>query len=192
MSKREVRREALDARRSLAAEQVELLSARVQETVIALPEFSVARVIAGYVAKSDEVQTKGILKSALALGKRVLVPRSDPASLRLSFYQVESLDGLVPRSFGVLEPPADAKPVPLNESQLVLVPVVAWDDRGQRLGYGKGFFDRELRHRGAAASAGLAFESQRRDPLPATSSDVSLDMLVTEKRVLRFGRGVND
>jgi 5-formyltetrahydrofolate cyclo-ligase len=65
--------------------------------------------------------------------------------------------------------------------------VVAWDDTGQRLGYGKGYFDRELRSIGRAASAGLAFESQRRDRLPATPSDVPLDIIVTERRVLRFG-----
>jgi 5-formyltetrahydrofolate cyclo-ligase len=187
MSKREVRQDALRARRSLTAEQVELLSARIQEALVTLPEFLNAGVIASYVAKRDEVQTSGILQSALSSGKRVLVPRSDPASLSLRFYEIESLDQLTLGSFGVLEPPAALEAVPLSESQLVVVPVVAWDDRGQRVGYGKGFFDRGLKFRGKAACAGLAFESQHRDPLPATASDVPLDIIVTERRVLRFG-----
>jgi 5-formyltetrahydrofolate cyclo-ligase len=147
-----------------------------------------ADVIASYVSKKDEVQTSGILLSAFSSGKRVLVPRSDPASMSLFFHEIESLDQLAPGSFGVLEPPVESKVVPLSESQLVIVPVVAWDGRGRRVGYGKGYFDRGLKSRGMAVCAGLAFESQRWDFLPTTPSDVPLDIMVTERRVLRFGR----
>jgi 5-formyltetrahydrofolate cyclo-ligase len=187
MNKADVRREALKARRSLSAEQVESLSSRIQDTLMVLPEFLKAGVVASYVAKRDEVQTGRIMRSVLSSGKKLLVPRTDPSSLNLSFCEIRSLDQLVPGYLGILEPPLSSKAVPLSESQLVVVPVVAWDDMGQRVGYGKGYFDRELGSRGGAASAGLAFESQRRDQLPATSSDVPLDIIVTEKRVLRFG-----
>lgn len=187
MSKADVRRDALKARRSLSAEQVESLSARIQDALMALPEFLEAEVVASYVAKRDEVQTEKIMRSALSSGKRFLVPRTDPSSLSLRFCEIRSLDQLSPGYLGIPEPPLTSKAVSLSESQLVVVPVVAWDDAGQRLGYGKGYFDRELRSRGRAASAGLGFESQRRDQLPATSSDVPLDIIVTERRVLRFG-----
>jgi len=187
MSKADVRRDALKARRSLSAEQVESLSARIQDALMALPEFLEARVVASYAAMRDEVQTGKIMRSALSSGKRLLVPRTDPRSLSLRFCEIRSLDQLAPGYLGILEPPHTSKAVPLSESQLVVVPVVAWDEAGQRLGYGKGYFDRELRYRGRAASAGLAFESQRRDQLPATPSDVPLDIIVTERRILRFG-----
>jgi 5-formyltetrahydrofolate cyclo-ligase len=159
---------------------------------MALPEFLEAGVVASYAAKRDEVQTKRIMRSALSSGKRLLVPRTDPRSLSLSFREIRSLGQLAPGYLGILEPPPTLKAVPLSESQLVVVPVVAWDDAGQRVGYGKGYFDRELRSRGRAAAAGLAFESQRRDGLPATSSDVPLDIIVTEKRALRFGGASSD
>ena len=187
MNKGEVRRNVLRDRRSLTAEQVKLLSARIQDAVLALPEFLSARIIASYVAKSDEVQTSAVIQEAVLAGKRVLVPRTDAVSMRLRFCEIKSLDELQLGTFGVLEPPSTARSVPLHESQLVIVPVVAWDGRGQRLGYGKGFFDRELEHRGKAVCAGLAFEFQRHDALPVTSSDVPLDIIVTEQRVLRFG-----
>lgn len=187
MSKADVRRDALKARRSLSAEQVESLSARIQNSLMALPEFLEAGAVASYAAKGDEVQTQKIMRSALSSGKRLLVPRTDPSSLSLRFCEVRSLDQLAPGYFGILEPPLASRAVPLSESQLVIVPVVAWDDAGQRVGYGKGYFDRELRSRGRAAAAGLAFESQRRDRLPAAPSDVPLDIIVTERRVLRFG-----
>jgi 5-formyltetrahydrofolate cyclo-ligase len=192
MNKGEVRRDVLRNRRSLTAEQVRLLSAQIQDALMALPEYLSARIIASYVAKSDEVQTSAVIQSALSAGKRVLVPRTDPVSARLHFCEIKSLDELQPGTFGVLEPPSTRRPIPLDESQLVIVPVVAWDGKGQRLGYGKGFFDRELRHRGRAVCVGLAFEFQRHDTLPVTSSDVPLDIIVTEKRVLRFGGALHN
>jgi 5-formyltetrahydrofolate cyclo-ligase len=186
MSKADVRRRALNARRSLSTEQVESLSARIQDTLLALPEYLEAKVVASYAAKRDEVQTRKIMQSVLSSGKRLLVPKTDPSSISLRFCEIRSLDQLVPGYLGISEP-LTSKVVPLSESQLVVVPVVAWDDAGQRLGYGKGYFDRELRSRGKAACAGLAFESQRSDSIPATSSDAPLDIIVTERRVLRFG-----
>jgi 5-formyltetrahydrofolate cyclo-ligase len=98
------------------------------------------------------------------------------------------MDELTPGCFGVLEPKAGAPEVPLGAAQLVLVPVVAWDVNGGRMGYGRGYFDRELRSRGRALAAGLAFESQRRDNLPMTRWDTPLDLVVTERRVVRCRR----
>jgi 5-formyltetrahydrofolate cyclo-ligase len=186
-SKADVRSDALKARRSISAGHVESLSSRIQDTLMVLPEFLDATVVVSYAAKRDEVQTRKMMQSVLSSGKRLLVPRTDPRSMRLCFCEIRSLDQLSPGYLGIPEPSLTSKAVPLSECQLVVVPVVAWDETGQRVGYGKGYFDRELRSRGRAASAGLAFESQRRDRLPATSSDVPLDIIVTEKRVLRFG-----
>ena len=190
--KTKVRQEALKDRRSLGLQTVQRLSAKAQEKVLSLSEFSRANTVAGYVAKPDEVQTAGVLNAALSQGKRVIAPRSDPSSDEMQFYQVESLEDLVPGGFGVLEPPPTAKAVPLSDSQLVLVPVVAWDEVGQRIGYGRGYFDRALKSRGDALAAGLAFELQRHDHIPATSDDARLDLLITEQRVLRFGRNPVD
>ena len=76
----------------------------------------------------------------------------------------------------------------LSETDLVLVPLVAWDDRGHRIGYGRGYFDRALAMRGPSLAIGLALESQHVPTIPEVPSDVSMDMVVTEKRVLRFAR----
>ncbi len=190
-SKNEVRRDALKARRSLTEGQVGALSALIQRALMTLPEFVEAGTVASYVAKSEEVQTREILLSTMSSGKRLLVPRSDPSTGHLHFCRISSLEQLVLGNFGILEPPPELEEIPLHEAQLVVVPVVAWDNRGQRVGYGRGFFDRELRVRGRAVCAGLAFESQRRDRLPVTRSDVPLDIIVTERRVIRFGRAAN-
>jgi 5-formyltetrahydrofolate cyclo-ligase len=187
MSKREVREEVLRVRKALTQDEVRLLSMRVHENLLSLPEFGAARVVASYVAKRDEVQTVDILRGALTSGKTVIVPRSDLSSVRLRFHEIHALDELHPGAFGIPEPPTSSPTVPLAKSDVILVPVVAWDLRGHRVGYGKGYFDRELKSRGDAVCVGLAFEFQCRDPLPDTPADVPMDMIVTDQRVLRFG-----
>ena len=189
MSKSEARKEALRLRRQLSPREVQALSASVRENLLQLPEYSASRVIACYVAKEHEVQTAGILNAALASGKRIIVPRSDPISVTLTFHEIHGLDELRPGHFGVLEPAPDSKTISLSEADLVLVPVVAWDSRGNRMGYGMGYFDRALKGRGRATCAGLAFEIQLHDTLPSSSTDIPLDMIITEKRVVRFQRG---
>jgi 5-formyltetrahydrofolate cyclo-ligase len=163
----------------------------VQQKVVSLPEFSSARTIAGYVAKQDEVQTDQILRMALSMGKRVLVPKTNSSTVSLSFHRIGDLGDLRPGTFGILEPAADAPQVPISQSDLVLIPVVAWDGEGHRVGYGKGYFDRELKSKGKAPGIGLAFESQRQEVIPPELTDVPLDMIVTEERVIRFRRLAN-
>lgn len=191
MSKGQAREEALRARRSLTPEDIRVLSHMVAKNLLVLPEYEKARVIASYVAKGDEVQTAEVLRHALTSGKRVIVPRSIPSTFKLSFHEIHGLDELSPGTFGILEPAADSKSVLLAESDFILVPVVAWDSHGNRVGYGKGYFDRELKTKGKALCAGLAFEVQLHDPLPTTPTDVPLDMVVTEKRVIRFRGGIH-
>lgn len=187
MSKNELRQRALKSRRLLSREEVSSLSELVKSRLLELPEFSRAKTIATYIAKSDEVQTSGIVEDALAGGRRIVVPRSDPASTSLVFSEIRSLAELSPGQYGILEPPSAGSPFPLDRCDLVLVPLVAWDESGHRLGYGKGYFDRALGARRPPVSIGLAFESQRRGDIPQSPTDVALDIIVTERRVIRIG-----
>lgn len=187
MSKSELRLKALRSRRAIPREELEDLSRAVQNRLGKLPCYVEAKVVASYVAKSDEVGTQEIIESALASGKRVMVPRTDSATRHLSFAQIRSLSELSLGAFGILEPAPGAKPSALSEADVVLVPIVAWDDRGHRLGYGKGYFDRELKSKGKAVSVGLALESQRLDRVPQSDEDVPLEVIVTEDRTLIFG-----
>jgi 5-formyltetrahydrofolate cyclo-ligase len=164
------------------------LSERVTRRVMELPEFARAATVAAYVSKRDEVQTSRIIQSALASGKRVIVPRSVPATTDLVFAEVRSLSELSPSHFGILEPSPTAPLVSLSTSDIVLVPVVAWDEEGNRLGHGKGYFDRALVGSGMSQKIGLAFEAQRVERVPRSPTDVPLDLVVTEARALRFGR----
>lgn len=189
-SKRELRAGALKRRRAIGRAELAELSSRVEANLLGLEEYGRARMLISYCAKDDEVQTRPIIEKALAGGKRVAVVSTDTRALSLSFSEIASFqDDLAPGAFGILEPRRDRlRPVPLDEADLILVPVVAWDEEGRRLGYGAGYFDRALGG-SRIPKVGLALESQRLREVPESGHDVRLDVIVTERRVVRPGRG---
>jgi 5-formyltetrahydrofolate cyclo-ligase len=189
MSKSQLRAEAIAARRAIPHALLIRESRLVEENLASQDEYRGARLVASYVSKEDEVRTDEIIRRMFAEGRRVSVPLIDLPSGTLVFLEIRGLGDLSTGHFGILEPGRDATQVPLNETDVVLVPLVAWDDRGHRIGYGKGYFDRALAERGRSLAVGLALESQRIQKVPEDPSDVRLDMVVTEKRVLRFERG---
>jgi 5-formyltetrahydrofolate cyclo-ligase len=188
ISKAQLRADGLAARQAIPRARLLNCSRLVEMNLASQKEYREARVVASYVSKEDEVQTREMIQRMLSEGKRVAVPLVDAPSRALMFFEIGRLEDLSPGRFGILEPSPERAPVPLADCDLVLVPLVAWDDRGYRIGYGKGYFDRALADRGSPFSVGLALESQRVDEIPAGPSDVPLDMVVTEERVLRFHR----
>lgn len=187
LSKDELRRAASRAMASLGPASIAELSARVEARLAELKEYRTARTIACYVATKGEVQTESIIKGAMGRGAKVIVPVVLDGS-RLLFSELKDYDDeLAPSTFGILEPkPEFFRPVPLERADLVLVPVVAWDEKGRRLGHGRGYFDRALSGPLEGEKMGLALEAQRVEEIPAEAHDVPLDAIVTDRRVLRF------
>lgn len=185
--KQGLRAVALRKRRSIDREELAALSSRVKANLLSLKEYKDATLVISYCAKDDEVQTRPIIERALADGKRVAVIVTDVASKTLSFSEVKSFeDDLAPGAFGILEPkPGRIRPASIAQADVVLVPLVAWDEKGHRLGYGAGYFDRALAGAKRITKVGLALESQRLARIPESGHDVSLDVIVTEKRVVR-------
>lgn len=184
--KQRLRRAALQRRRAITKDEMDALSSRVGSNLFATGEYERARLLVSYCAKGDEVQTRPIIERALADGKRVAVVVTKIPTKTLGFSEIRSFDAdLAPGAFGVLEPkPGHGRPVSLEDADLILVPLVAWDERGHRLGYGAGYFDRALA-RARVPKVGLALESQRVQHIPASRHDVPLDAVVTETRVVR-------
>lgn len=189
--KSRLRSDALRRRRAVGTEAMARASRAVGENLRSLKEYQGAKLIASYCAKEEEVQTRPIIERAIADGKRVAVAVTDPASKTLRFSEIRSYDELAPGHFGIPEPlPGHERPVALSEADLVLVPMVAWDERGHRIGYGVGYFDRALAGTTRATKVGLAIESQKVERVPEEAHDVPLDAIVTEKRVVRANRGL--
>ncbi len=163
---------------------------------LALPEYQAAGTVLFYVDIRAEVRTRPALPAALQSGKRIVIPWCNEDG-GLDLFPLESLDELDIGKFGVLEPRAElrtrrAKRVAPEEVDLVMVPGVAFDRRGGRLGHGKGYFDRLLKQvRADAPLVALAFECQMVDAIPMESHDVFMDKVVTEIAVYEgIGRRV--
>ena len=170
--------------RRLAAYDAELArraSARAAERVLALPEVAAAERIFTCLSFGAELDTTGLVERLLAGGREVYVPRADRGDGRLHVHrypcEMETLSfGLRQPRAGTPELPADAVDATLD---VALVLGLAFDRRGYRLGYGRGYFDRFLRGRPFPA-IGLAFAFQLRDRLPAEPHDVPMAVVVTE------------
>ena len=183
-SKRALRAEMLAARQRLPPAEREASSLAIAQRVATLPAFGAARTLALYPAMGAEVDAAWIARRALAAGKRLAWPRLQPGALALSFASCLP-EELVPGPAGTRGPPPGAPGVPLGEIDLVLVPGVAFDPRGLRLGRGRGHYDATL----AAlprrtARVGLAFEVQLVAEVPREAHDAPLDAVVTERRVV--------
>lgn len=184
MPKTSIRQAVLHRRRHLDAEICLTRSLQAQDRLLALPEFAGAGCLALYSAVRNEVFTERIFEVAREAGKEVVYPRV--AGTGLEFAPALSREELAPGAFGVLEPTQEVPRAPTSIDMLV-VPGVAFDGFGHRLGYGKGFYDRALHGvSGRVLLVGLAFELQLVERLPVEVHDLRLDLLVTEERVLDF------
>lgn len=192
MSKEELRSQSIRARRAIPRHTLLSESRLVEENLALQRVYLASRTVACYASTADEVQTDSILMRMLEEGKIVAVPRVDLSSHSLVFHELRSLEELSPGTYGIREPSPSSPRVDLEQTDLVLVPLVAWDDRGHRIGRGMGYFDKALATRGSSVAVGLGLESLRIPRVPDAPSDVPLDMVVTEKRVLAFSTGSVD
>ncbi len=190
-----LRREALEAVRALpSADRAEAAQAVLYQ-LREWPVYQQAKSLALFCGTREEIDTESIIRHALAEGKTVYLPRVEdgPAGstdMKLALIRDYDRD-LAEGTFGILEPRSDLPGEDNPTLDLILVPGTAFDERGGRVGRGKGFYDRFLGARGVRSEvrAGLAFEAQIvRKKLPLEPHDQLLDTLVTEKRRLDYAQ----
>ena len=159
------------------------------DRLTALPEYAAAGNVLCYVSFRTEVATHDLLPQLLAAGKRVVVPYCEAD--RLELFRFNDFSDLSPRTLGILEPKAelrarDDRRVVVEEIDLFVIPGLAFDRAGGRLGYGKGYFDGLLKHaRPDALLAAVAFECQLFDAVPMLPRDIRVDAIVTESNLYR-------
>lgn len=188
--KRAIREES-HARRNAQSNKDEL-SREIVAKFMALPEYAAATTVMFYVDVRSEVRTRNDLAQALSTGKRIVVPYCVDGELEL--FHLENMNELQTGMYKILEPKPELRAVPAKRVEvelldLVMVPGVAFDRRGGRMGHGKGYYDKLLEHaRPDAPLVALAFECQMFPEVPVAEHDIFMDKIITEAAVYP-GRG---
>jgi 5-formyltetrahydrofolate cyclo-ligase len=186
--KKELRVKLRSVLAGLSPAEVKERSVAAGNRLFAEPEYRKAEIVMAFLSiPTAEIDTSPIILRAWQDRKRVLVPKVSWEQRRLLPIQLSSMsDGLAETPLGIREP-INGVPIPVRDIDLVIVPGLGFDAFGNRLGRGRGFYDRFLAHkdwRGVACA--LAFEEQFVSNVPTGPRDVPMDMLVTDQKVRRF------
>jgi 5-formyltetrahydrofolate cyclo-ligase len=162
----------------------------IQQRILAMGAFTGARVVMAYCGFGSELDTSLFLAKVYARGKTLVLPRIDRDRHALAIFTVRDPDReLVANAWGIREPRPDVcAPALLSELDFILVPGLAFDSYGGRLGYGKGYYDRLFhacaQHSAAPFTVAGAFEAQMMDRVPMEPHDVTVPCIVTEARTI--------
>ncbi|MCJ2043429.1 5-formyltetrahydrofolate cyclo-ligase [Methylobacterium sp. J-078] len=173
-----LRNEALARRDGLSPEARIAGSARIAETVMGIGALAEATIVGAFWPIRSEVDPRPLARLMFARGQRMALPKVTPDGL--VFREWREGEALVAGRFGLSEPHDDLPPV---DPAALIVPLAAYDRRGHRIGYGRGYYDQaiaRLSRNGPVLTIGVAFSVQAVDTVPAEPHDQPLDHLVTE------------
>lgn len=183
MSKNLFRERMLARRRTLSPENLAVVSSSAQRLLLSLPAFKEAKTVALYAACHGEIGTDLLWESGIVSGKKICFPAVVGKSLE--FRVVTKPGDFTPGPYGISQPASGLPVLCPEEISLYVLPGVAFDHAGHRIGYGKGYYDRTLHSCcGKGKLTGLCHDFQLLDQIPALPHDVTMDRIVTEHRVL--------
>jgi len=185
MTKKTLRSRMKDVREQLHQKHNVRGAKLLAANLLSLDVVQKAGIVAGYYPIQSELDIIVALKALHAAHHPIALPVMTGPDSPLLFRGWDFTTPLVEGPFGVREPAADvASVIP----DVVLVPLLAFDDQGQRLGYGGGFYDRTFAHLKDAVRIGVAFEGQKIEAVPTESYDQGLDYVITEQKTYSFDR----
>lgn len=175
MDKKELRRLIREQKRTMTREQIDSASQRLAQLLFETDLYKNASVLYGYMPYNQEVNTLLILERALQDGKRVAVPKV--YADKMNFIYLEDLSQVAPSSMGIPEPIAD-EPIARDERALVLMPGLAFDKAGNRMGYGGGYYDKFLAAEPTHPTVALCYDFQLVDTIPTDVYDIPVDLVI--------------
>ncbi|MEW6053058.1 MAG: 5-formyltetrahydrofolate cyclo-ligase [Nitrospirota bacterium] len=186
--KKTIRNAVIRKRDNISLDERKRKNDEIKNYLLSIEEFSSSDTVCLYAAFRSEVATSELLKASMADGKKVLLPKVDRDGHTLKLYEIRDMKELQAGFMGIPEPsPSDNRLASIDEVDVVVIPGAAFDYSGNRLGYGEGYYDILLSgKKGKVTIIALAYEEQIVDALPAEDHDVKVDIIVTDKRVIRI------
>ena len=179
MTKDEIRLKMRAARRSLTKEFITDASRAIQSSLLSLGCIRSADTVMMYMSAFNEPKTDTLLAELTGSGKRIAVPVSNKTDHTITPSVVSG--SFVKGEYGICEPDV-LQPITADEIDVVIVPALAFDRCGNRLGFGKGYYDRLLSELGGV-KIGVGYEFQLLDKLPVSEHDIAMDIIVTEREI---------
>lgn len=187
-TKSEIRKEILSIRNILDINDAATKSSIIIKKLKNTDEYKNSTNIMVYMDFKNEVNTKTFIEEALSEGKKIIIPYTDMEKVEIIPVEIKDFDDLVMCKFGYLEPKKEKinNPFDVKLIDLVVVPGVVFDKKKNRVGFGKGYYDRLLINRKTSAKAiAIAYEFQVLEEVPAEEHDIKMDMIITEKNVYK-------
>jgi 5-formyltetrahydrofolate cyclo-ligase len=182
-AKEELRERLQRLRRVMPVEACAARSRAICARLCDLPQLSSAHVVIGYAAFRKEADPAAALLHAQEAGKRTGLVRVEEAG-ELGLHAYRDGDALEPNAYGIAEPLAGAPRIAAADVDLIIVPALAVDERGHRIGYGQGYYDRLLPALDRAFKVAIAYDFQLLVETPDTRDDVPVDCVVTDSRTI--------
>lgn len=178
MDKKALRREISAKKSALTSEQIEARSAILAERLFDTPQYRDCKSLYAYLSFNQEVRTDPIIERAWSDGKRVAVPKV--TGKEMVFIWIDSFEALGPGYYGITEP-IENGPVADDRHALVLMPGLAFDPEGHRVGYGGGFYDRFLEAEPEHPLVALCYDFQMFEHLDVEAHDIPVDVVITDQ-----------
>ena len=184
--KDELRLDMRAKRRCMTATQMREKSQSICKLLFSLDCIKNADTVCTFISAFKEPDTAEIIQKLLEMGKKVAVPITDTENVTLSLSYIDSAEDLTEGAYGIPEPKtiSAANTVDMD---IILVPGLAFDKNGGRMGFGKGYYDRLLQG-SKATKIGLCYEFQLHSKIPTDAHDVPMDIIVTEEKIWRTGK----
>ena len=179
MDKKELRRYIREQKRHFTSQQLGEMSLSIMSSVLTHPRVQEEDTILMYHSLPDEVDTHSALDQLLAMGKKVLLPKV-VSDTEMTIHEYTGADSLQPSEpFGILEPTTPELSIINCQLSIAIVPGMAFDKQGHRLGRGKGYYDRFLSRIPNIYKIGVCFPFQMLESIPSESTDVVMDEVIT-------------
>jgi 5-formyltetrahydrofolate cyclo-ligase len=187
--KKALRKEILEKRNNLNLLEKEEMDKKILNRFYESKYYKEAKKIFIYICYDSEINTKKIINKALKDNKKIYVPRTEFKTRHMDAVEITALDNLIESRYGILEPSKEKPHIDPNELDLIVVPGVAFDRNGGRVGYGAGFYDRYFKkinneNLEKIIKLALAYELQMLDKVPMNEQDVPIDYIITENEFI--------